>query len=487
MKTTALKQIYLSIIFLGTISFNTSCQNSAIQGAKNDNIVIIFKQVQNYDSIINRYGKYYINKPIINYLYEFYQEKQIAIANKDKPDTLSIKCSENNIVIGIRYFEVDWIYFLLKKGDTVEVSYKNDFPFCNITNRKISEYNINYQYFKRKRFGQSSPQSQFYYSTSEIKPDPSFYYTSRYKDLLQEINYIDSLKTKKLLNEEYAAFNLSNSRYSFLSISRRAVPDHEKLASQIHIEDSDFKHENLLNNRNYLWFLRTYVNERFSKKDYKQFDSRIIYDSIKQSNLFSPKIKSFLLTDYFASICESGTVDDIQSYFKSYTNSVVDSSLINYLNLKYHIDKLNQKTEIDDLLLVNNLEKNTTLKTILSNEKGKIVVIDFWASWCGPCRQQMPLMKELEEKYKNDDVVFVFLSIDRDRNLWLKAFNEEKMINSEYSYLVLPSKTNFMNNIALKAIPRSVIFDKNGNLVCKDAPRPDSPLLSEMIKNYLNK
>ena len=476
--------ILLTTLF-STTSLLCSCQNKAAVPKMNNKIVLIFNAVKTYDSIEYRFGSYLINKASVNYMADFFQENQVDLDYKGKNDTITIDCTKVNLVLAVRYFESEWIYFLLNKGDTAIFSYKARFPFCTIKNRICEDYNINYQYYKRKHFKQSTPQSQYYNSIMNVKIANNEYFISRYNELLEEIAYIDSLELKGKLRKEYAQFNLAKARYSFLSLPRRVIPNYKVLAPMIQIEKGDFERNDLLNNRNYLWFLRTFVNETYSKPEIKQYDPRIIFDSILRSSRFPSKVKTFLLTDYFTNICQNGSISDIQIYYKKYDGAVEDTAMKTFFSRKYNISELDKRIEMDDLSLITVNGQKTTLKTILGKHKGSVVVIDFWASWCGPCRTQMPLTKKLEYNYNLQKVCFVYLSIDRDNNQWLKACMDEAIYTNNLSFLVLPSKSDFLKSIELSTIPRCLIFAKNGMLVCKDAPRPDSPLLVEMIDKYL--
>ncbi len=470
------KAFNLKILF-AVMAITISCQGNTILNKKSERIVVIFSAVDHYDSLKVSVGKFLVNHACINYISRFFQENQVSSNYKGKNDTLNIDCNTGKLILGIKYFDSEWIYYLLYKGDTAKISYKNSFPYCRVLNRQCRDYDLNFQVFKRQRFNQNEPQSVYFYLLKNLKIsiDRDKYYRQKWNELLLEMKYIDSLKSVNLLSDEYVQFHKDNLRFSFLSLSK-STNTNAGIVPLTKFESMDLKYDNLLNNRNYLWFLKFYVNNslQFTKPKVIQgssvLDSRIIYDSVKMSTMFSPKVKEFLLVNYFQDICEKGSTDDVKTYFKKLERDVSDTAIVAYIAKKYMINDKNSKVETDDLLLITGIGENNTLKNVLAKQKGKVVVIDFWASWCAPCRQLIPQTKRLIEEYKGKDIVFVYLSIDKMRDNWLKACSEEKINKYQFNYYTIPSESSFWKMIQLRTIPRSIIFDKQGNMVCKDAP-----------------
>jgi peroxiredoxin len=103
----------------------------------------------------------------------------------------------------------------------------------------------------------------------------------------------------------------------------------------------------------------------------------------------------------------------------------------------------------------------------LKNFKGKVIVIDFWASWCGPCRQEIPNVKKYYEEFKSTKkVAFVSVSIDAKRPDWEKAVKEENM---PWLQLLAPKGgKDVMDTYQFGGIPYILVIDKEGNIYKKN-------------------
>jgi thiol-disulfide isomerase/thioredoxin len=116
--------------------------------------------------------------------------------------------------------------------------------------------------------------------------------------------------------------------------------------------------------------------------------------------------------------------------------------------------------------------------------KGKVIVIDVWATWCGPCKGEMPFMKEIEEEYKNNnEIVFMAISVDKakDKQKWVDYIRKE---NLRGVHLLDNVGLAFANKHQINAIPRFMLIDKRGNWVEVRCPRPSSKV---DLKRYLDK
>jgi len=109
----------------------------------------------------------------------------------------------------------------------------------------------------------------------------------------------------------------------------------------------------------------------------------------------------------------------------------------------------------------------------MKNFKGKVVFIDTWATWCGPCKYQIPFLQTLEKEYKgNNNIEFIGLSIDRsaDKQKWLDMIKEKQLDGVQ---LLDDKGKAFAKQYKITAVPRFLLIDKKGNWAEIRCPLPE--------------
>ncbi|MES2807907.1 MAG: TlpA disulfide reductase family protein [Bacteroidota bacterium] len=122
-------------------------------------------------------------------------------------------------------------------------------------------------------------------------------------------------------------------------------------------------------------------------------------------------------------------------------------------------------------------------KVSLSSLKGKVVYVDIWATWCGPCLDEMPKLEEIKARYKdNPNVVFLSLSIDDDTQIPAWKNNVSKRNANGYQWQINRIKLSAYN---VTTIPRSLLIDKDFKMASMAAPMPSAKDLGATIDKLL--
>ena len=110
------------------------------------------------------------------------------------------------------------------------------------------------------------------------------------------------------------------------------------------------------------------------------------------------------------------------------------------------------------------LEDISGNKVELKNFKGKVVFVNFWATWCGPCKEEMPSMEALYKQFKARDFVFLSISVDYTGLKPVKEFIEKH----QYTFpVLLDPKYKVLDLYEAKKIPATFIIDKKGRMIGK--------------------
>jgi thiol-disulfide isomerase/thioredoxin len=240
------------------------------------------------------------------------------------------------------------------------------------------------------------------------------------------------------------------------------------------------------------------------KLDAKKFDESITFKGkgAKENNLLAKKmLANDQLMDVMAT---SSSVEEInqklEPILKKTTDALADKELDEQFRTMITKDLEDEKKQLAQMA-ASSIEANKMKgkpspeftyenakggTTSLADLKGKYVYVDVWATWCGPCRQQIPYLKQVEEKYHGKNIEFVSISIDalKDHDKW-KAMVEKEQLGGIQLMAENAWNSAFTQAYGINSIPRFLLIDPKGNVVESDAKRPSDPKLQEQLDKLL--
>lgn len=255
--------------------------------------------------------------------------------------------------------------------------------------------------------------------------------------------------------------------------------------------------------------------------DTKMFDETITYSgigsetnnylakkSLMQETLYPPSLFDFEEEDF------NTTISDINNKLNAFLESykTIDTALYSaekmandgfkeemlgfYAKQKEYAEKraaqfsdLTDKPS-PDFVDYENYKGGTTS---LSDFKGKYVYVDVWATWCGPCKAEIPSLKEIEKSYHGKNIEFVSISVDNGRGYKDKSFEAskegwkamiaEKEMGGTQLFADKAWESDFTKGYKVNSIPRFILIGPDGTVVNPDAPRPSSPKLIKLFNS----
>jgi len=182
----------------------------------------------------------------------------------------------------------------------------------------------------------------------------------------------------------------------------------------------------------------------------------------------SPVVLDNFLFDDISGQVQWKEIADVQESIDFFLARCKDTSLVNKLNATVAEWKLLGQGQPAFEFSGKDAQGNTVK---LSDFKGKLVYVDVWATWCGPCKYEIPYLDTLETDYHGKNIVFISYSIDEDHDAWLKFVPEHKLqgvqIIGEKAW-----ESALCKNYKIMGVPTFMLFDTEGKIVSVKMTRP---------------
>jgi len=215
-------------------------------------------------------------------------------------------------------------------------------------------------------------------------------------------------------------------------------------------------------------------------------DSIVIFSNIEF--VHDPLLLQIMLTRHFDRSFEKQNIT-VYEQFRDIADTYIKEPFLKeplhqkYLQTKQRIENPQIYTEAV-IKEAANLSVNQIVEEILQQNKGKVIYVDFWGTWCGPCLGELPNSKIVEHEFKDEGVVFVYICLESDEKKW-KATLDKFQLGGQQYHLSYKQSSEIRTLFEITGVPFYVLIDKNG--VIKEKGNHLRPLnvkdkIREMLK-----
>ncbi|MBL4604577.1 MAG: TlpA family protein disulfide reductase [Flavobacteriaceae bacterium] len=419
-------------------------------------------------------------------------------------DTIVIECYSDYLELSTNnFFTSIKETFLVKNGDTVVFNYNHDIPNAEIINRKVNDIELNYNRYRLKKIFNNKYTSHYLIfgnlnislnAFKNYKENSINYYNEAKSDYLKEVYLLDSLHGANLISEvnynyRKDALNMLMEKHKKLKTIKNWLAQNKTLKNKETIKkkfgfdlsktDSLMEFSFFRDHLNYISkYNLEFIEENNGKSGAFYIDSRIRFDSILKDKRFNQTAKNYLLFNAYNGIGQNFRVKDKKKYFKKLRENTTSREQLDKLVKEYKLDF----SKSDKLILTNLKNDTITFSNVLKNNKGKWLYIDFWASWCTPCRKIMPESNKLKKELEKENIELIYLSLNDKKENWKKAIELDGISTSQNYFVENGNVSKIIEELGIKTIPHYLIYNPNGELVNGFANRPGEGAKEQLKK-----
>jgi thiol-disulfide isomerase/thioredoxin len=164
---------------------------------------------------------------------------------------------------------------------------------------------------------------------------------------------------------------------------------------------------------------------------------------------------------YFVTLEYNYSAQEIDTIYNAFDSSILQSSYVK--QIKTTLDGL-KRTAVGQLAPEFEMQSSNGKLITLSSLRNKYVFVDFWASWCAPCRAESPFIVQAHNRFKNKDFEILGVSLDDERQAWIGAITKDKLRWTQVSELK-GWETSVVSLYGIRSIPANFLLDKEGKII----------------------
>ncbi len=338
--------------------------------------------------------------------------------------------------------------------------------------------------YTQKRKAATLSEAEFMAQTDEsLEKEKAFFekFKKDHKDLSTDFKLFEDTEIQYNWAKQYNDYSLY---HAFYNPSEPYMPSPELLA---YTKGLDLNNDELMVSEAYRNYLIAHVRQKASDQVQKDLiNGGKIQTSLRAFEIVekehnAPELKSFLLYTFFNQHLRSKGINGSEALHQRFKKEVTNPAYL---------------AEIDEAFLAwKHLKKGLPApiftypdasgkKVGLPDLKGKVVYVDVWATWCGPCKVEIPHLEKLQEQFHGQEVAFVSVSIDQNAEAWAKMIKEKNMTGTQ----LLADKagnSQICKDYKIRGIPRFILIDQAGNIVNAQADRPSQGTIAGEIEALL--